>query len=266
LDSDQIEHDKLFLVNFLNDENSYIFNVDVMQNNGMFTNLHTVIKITRFQDQDYLQKGKRFGEVVAKCGKSNIRKIDGNHGQLHTYGMHRHNGLLQTFGSMKSIKKDKEVYKEFVEKIMYMAGNYFPIELSTMIQSEYSRGITSNLEDHPCHGLNVNQEGPCSISTSINFATPQHVDIRDGSISVFSWFHVGKPITDGYFVLSNLQLEVDGIFFNGVAIILIDGLLVSGDGRIIRHGTTASQFDGLLFGIQFAANGISMNSRIEEND
>ena len=51
-----------------------------------------------------------------------------------------------------------------------------------------------------------------------------------------------------------------------MAIKLVDGLLVSGDGRIICHGTTASQFDGQLFGIQFSANGISMNSKVEEND
>ena len=43
----------------------------------------------------------------------------------------------------------------------------------------------------------------------------------------------------------------------------MDGLLVTGDGRMIRHGTTALVVDGSIFGVQFAANGILMSSNME---
>src|SRR5688500_12501609 len=98
--------------------------------------------------------------------------------------------------------------------MMKMAENYFPIELAAMIQSEYKRGISSSLNDCPCHDLVSGREGSCSISTSVNFATPQHVDICDGSIRIFSWVHIGKPITAEYFVLSNLQVTIEGQEYN----------------------------------------------------
>lgn len=149
---------------------------------------------------------------------------------------------------------------------MEIAENKFPIELATMVQAEYSRGISSGLQDHPCNNLNDNVEGPCSISTSVNFATPQHVDIRDGSISVFGWLHLNKPVIPRYFLLSNLKVSVNGRVYNGLAIKLVDGLLMTGDGRFIRHGTTTSKVKGTIFGYQFAANGVSMSSNIEAVD
>ena len=129
-----------------------------------------------------------------------------------------------------------------------------------MIQSEYSCGISSELEHHPCNDLDSNIDGPCSISTSVNFATPQHVDIWDGSMSIFGWFHIGHPITNSYFLLSNLKVICDGTEYNGVAIKLTDGLIIAGDGQMICHGTTTAKFDGSIFGIQFAANALSMSS------
>src|SRR5688572_23142514 len=119
--------------------------------------------------------------------------------------MHRFNGKFIPFSETKSMLAKKPIYKRFVEQLMIMAENYFPLELAVMIQSEYSRGITRELEYHPCNGLTSNIDGPCSISTSVNFATPQHVDVRDGSKSIFGWFHLNPPKTDQYFLLSHLR-------------------------------------------------------------
>jgi hypothetical protein len=243
-----------------------MINVDVMQPSGLFDDLHSTIKISRCLDKPYLCNGKAFGKVVAATSTSGIRKLDGNHGSLHTYGMHRHNGVFKTFADTLLLKQDIHIYKNFVDSVMEMAEHYFPIELSVMIQSEYSRGITSYLDNHPCNSLISKREGPCSISTSINFATPQHVDVRDGSSSIFGWFHIGNPITNRYFLMSNLKIDIHGRVYTGLAVKLVDGLLVAGDGHIICHGTTASEFDGSIFGIQFAANGISMSSKMEVND
>src|SRR5687767_4900169 len=73
-------------------------------------------------------------------------------------------------------------------------------------------------------------------------------------------FHIGKPIADGYFVLSNLCIKVQESYYNGMAFKLVDGLVVTGNSQIIHHGTTSSKFNGSIFGIQFAANGISVSS------
>jgi len=66
--------------------------------------------------------------------------------------------------------------------------------------------------------------------------------------------------------MSNLKINICGREFTGLAVKLVDGLLVSGNSHIICHGTTASEFDGSIFGIQFAANCISMGSKMEVND
>jgi len=126
-------------------------------------------------DQDYLLNGKAFGKVVAATSTSGIRKTDGNHGHLHTYGMHRHNGVFKTFADTLLLKHDQHIYNNFVNLVLDMAKQYFPIELSVMIQSEYSWGITSYLDNHLCNSLMSKREDPCSISTNISFATPQHV-------------------------------------------------------------------------------------------
>lgn len=263
MSEEQIRTDNILVIDMNTETSACVINVDVMQANGSFNKLHSTIKITKLLDEKYLSNCKEFGKVVDRFSSSGIRKLDGNHGHLHTFGMHRYNGLFKPFSDTLVMNADQLIYKTFVDSVMDMAKNYFPIELSLMIQSEYSRGITSFLNDHPCNNLISKRDGPCSISTSINFATPQHVDVWDGSISIFGWFHIGQPISDGYFLLSNLKVKMDGHDYTGLAIKLVDGLLVTGDGQMICHGTTTSRFNGSIFGIQFAANGISMGSKLE---
>ena len=68
-----------------------ILNVDVIQCNGLLNNLHTTIKVIRCYDNKFLSHAKAFGEVVTSNLSSGIRKLDGNHGQLHTFRMHQYN-------------------------------------------------------------------------------------------------------------------------------------------------------------------------------
>ena len=91
------------------------------------------------------------------------------------------------------------------------------------------------------------------------------MDVRDGSISIFGWFHLNKPKNDVFFVLGNLKIKVNDTEYTGLAIKIVDGLIMTADGRMIRHGTTASDYDGSIFGMQFAANSISMGSKLEED-
>ena len=107
------------------------------------------------------------------------------------------------------------------------------------------------------------KEGPCSISTSIDFATLQHENTCDGFISVFGQVHLNTHTTNKYFLLSNLQVKVETKVYNGLAIKLVNGLLISGDGQMIQHGTTSSKVDSCIFKLQFSANGVSMKSKVE---
>ena len=61
--------------------------------------------------------------------------------------------------------------------------------------------------------------------------------------------------------MSNLSLEVEGVKYNGVAVKLVDGLMITFDGRMIRHGTTICDHVGPIHGFHIAANGISMRSK-----
>ena len=264
LSSVQIQSDNIYVVNMDSDHVSKLLIVDIMQADGTFNNLHSILKLSKYTDKDYLLHGKRFGEFVRSSCSTGIRKSDGNHGSLHTYGLHEYNSSLEPFSSMHSIHENQLVFDNFIKSTMNMANSMFPIKLSVMIQLEYSCGITREMKYHPCHNLESDLDGPCLISTSINFATPQHVDVQDGSISIFGWFHLSNPQPDVYFILGNMGVKVDGHEFTGLAVKIVDGLVIVGNGRMLCHGTTASDYDGSIFGMQFAANGMSMVSKINE--
>jgi len=266
LTADQIINNNIYVVNLDLENIPKLLFVDVMQSNGTFNNLHSTIKINKYTNNEYLSNAKKFGVYVPLSTSTEIRKLDGNHGNLHTYGLHKYNGNLEPFSGTRLMNKNQSVFDNFIHSTMKMTNKMFPLELSVVVQSEYSRGITKYMNYHPCHNLESTHDGdgPCSISTSINFATPQHVDIQDGSISIFGWVHLTPPQSNVYFLMSNLQIDVDGKDFTGLAVKIVDDLVITGDGRMICHGMTASNYDGSIFGMQFAANGISMVSKLNE--
>lgn len=75
---------------------------------------------------------------------------------------------------------------------------------------------------------------------------------------------MGKILSDGYFLLSNNQINANGKTYNRLAIKLLDELLLTGNGCMIYYGTMPSTIDGCIFGYHIAANGISMSCKMEK--
>ena len=95
-----------------------------------------------------------------------------------------------------------------------------------------------------------------TMDLSVNLSNSSHYDVNDACQGFTIWTEE-KPGTTGgwYFVLPNMV----GTFpdsnreYNGIAIKLTHGVLVSWDGRLIRHGTSVMNRQGNVFGTFFAA-------------
>src|SRR5687768_8682241 len=141
----EIEQNNVLLLDLDTVDASYVFNINVMQNTGFYSDLHTTMKVTKCKDTTVLVDCKTFGEIVAKMNSSGVQKNDRNLGDLHTFGMHCHNGQFSNFSDNVKIQRYQGVSKQFVKLFMLMGENIFPPEKPVMVQSEYSRGITSSL-------------------------------------------------------------------------------------------------------------------------
>lgn len=100
----QLTDPNILIDDFEQGDNPIMLNDDVMWNSCRFTNLDSTLKITRCKDESFLDNVKKFNKVVAKTHKSSVRSDDEAGGHLHTYGMHRHNGLLEAFVDTKGLK------------------------------------------------------------------------------------------------------------------------------------------------------------------
>ena len=181
-----------------------------------------------------------------------------------TFGLHRHLSKLKEFLSNWKAKVTEEARKKFYEALINEIKDSFPIELAVMTQSEYSRGVTCNTKGHPGMKENLGVNGPSAFTCSINFASAQHVDIRDAGVGVFVWFRDCDKITkDGYFLLSNTMVHVNEVDYNGVAIKLVDGVMLTFDGRMIRHGTTKCHHNGKIYGFHVGPNAITIWSKVD---
>jgi hypothetical protein len=49
--------------------------------------------------------------------------------------------------------------------------------------------------------------------------------------------HTKNCNSDAYFLFGNIQVKQDTNIYNGVAIKLFDGIMISFDGRLLFHGT-----------------------------
>ena len=95
-----------------------------------------------------------------------------------------------------------------------------------------------------------------SMDLSVNLSNSSHYDVNDASQGFSIWTEEHPGTTDDwYFVLPNMH----GTFPNsdkeyyGIAIKLTHGVLISWDGRRIRHCTSMMNRRGNVFGTFFAA-------------
>jgi len=265
LTAEQIEEESIFVID-VNKVGNVQLNIEVMENNLSVEHLHTTVKITKTTDEDMLNNAKEFGSVVSELKSSGVRDDDGNPGEMHTFGLHQHNGEFMRFAEARNPRFCEQTYKAFVDSFMRQLDEKFPMELSTMTQTEYSRGISSKIIDHPANETDNQVEGSCAVSVSVNFASSQHLDVRDGSIGAILWVTEGDiSVDDIYFLLANAEVDYNGKKWKGVAIKLTDGIMISFDGRMIRHGTTECTRVERIYGFHISANAITMRAEVVRN-
>jgi hypothetical protein len=95
-----------------------------------------------------------------------------------------------------------------------------------------------------------------TMDQSVDLANSTHYDGNDASKCFTIWTEDIPGSTEGwYFVLPNVhgKRTDGGGLFEGLAIRLTHGVLVSWDGRLVRHGTSVMEREGHVYGTFYAA-------------
>jgi hypothetical protein len=95
-----------------------------------------------------------------------------------------------------------------------------------------------------------------TMDLSVDLSNSSHYDVNDASRGFTIWTEDIPGSTEGwYFVLPNVygKRSDGGGAFNGLAIRLTHGVLISWDGRLVRHGTSVVNRKGHVYGSFFAA-------------
>ena len=290
LTSEQIDMENILVIDVMEQGDTQIL-VEVMENNLTTQYLHTVIKITKTENDNLKQDARKFGELVREINSKGVRDEDGNVGTMHTFGLHNHNGLFRKFADKLHSNEYRAKYKTFYKHYLEEISQKFPATLSTMIQTEYSRGITNDMPNHPVYEelptvvttddlsqiidkkdepqivekeINTNcVDGPCAVTASVDFASSQHLDIFDGSDGVVIWVvEESESVKKRYFLMSNLKVQTATKAYNGVAVRIRDGVMIAFDGRMIRHGTTETDDLDKTYGFHVASNAKSLQSEL----
>lgn len=113
-----------------------------------------------------------------------------------------------------------------------------------------------------------------SMDVSVDLSNASHYDVNDASQGFSIWTE-DKPgsTKDWYFVLPNVfgKKEENGRTYNGMAIRLTHGVLISWDGRLIRHCTSMmnraerSHVYGTFFAAKSSVVFYGMNRKIERH-
>jgi hypothetical protein len=106
-----------------------------------------------------------------------------------------------------------------------------------------------------------------SMDISIDLGNSTHYDVNDSSPGFSIWTETNRGEADNwFFVLPNILIRHNDKTYNGVAIRLYHGAVVSWDGRIIRHGTTKTSTGSKsnhTFGWFWSSSGKLVDSSIE---
>lgn len=117
-----------------------------------------------------------------------------------------------------------------------------------------------NTDEEPGSGDGKQCVGMLRVSTtmdvSVNLANASHYDVNDASQGFSIWTEDEPGTTeDWYFVLPNVYGQIPGSkeTYNGLAIRLMHGVLVSWDGRVVRHCTSMMNRRSNVYGTFYAS-------------
>ena len=189
-------------------------------------------------------------------GASGVRANQGDLGSMHPVGTRIERDLVtRTQYVASSTLLDRPVLGACVRAAAQLASESVPAVLRVMQDMEDDADLK------PSGGMR-GDGASCRVShtmdVSVDLANSSHYDVNDASQGFSIWTE-DEPgtTTDWYFVLPNVfgKKNSAGTTYNGMAIKLTHGVLISWDGRLIRHCTSMMQRkkDCHVYGTFFAA-------------
>ena len=171
-------------------------------------------------------------------GKTNARAHSGDKGGMYSVGTR----VSQDGSSFGLTKITNRLYSSTAPNIASistaasrMAEEEFPQILHAMKQIER----VANLSAHSLMGGDKSPSIAASISVDLCNAT--HYDVNDCSYSFSIWSEdIPGSAKNWFFILPNALVRHNDRTYNGIAIRLFHGAAIAWDGRIHRHGTTAT--------------------------
>jgi len=240
------------------------FVVHVMGHDNIFSGITTTIKVRYIDCKDKLVlEANNLGLEMRRNPKIlQQRKDDGGSGYMYGFGLRNSefNTGLDEFKATEALNNfylDKE---HFVTLYSNKAAQLFPVEWAAVCNADMCHGLhqltsfAKNVEDVPCGS-------PSALYGTVDYESVQHIDFRDASLSIMllscsqSKCYCQENADGPYFVFGNVEVkDENGVLYNGVAIRVEQGAMVSFDGRVLRHCTSRKYCQCHNYGYVMAAN------------
>jgi hypothetical protein len=208
----------------------------------------------------WLESVRDHARMVAENTKGQARSTCGDLGSMHPIGTRvLHNKTEGTYVSSSGSVGLLGALRDSVVASAMLAQRSIPGVLRVIQDLETDSGVEYIPEMSGGTGDGEQRVGMHRISTtmdlSVNLANASHYDVNDASQGFSIWTE-DKPGTTAnwYFVLPNVYGHILGgnETYNGLAIKLTHGVLISWDGRVIRHCTSMMERISNVYGTFFA--------------
>lgn len=120
---------------------------------------------------------------------------------------------------------------------------------------------------HTCDDMGGDRGITASMNLSNGLRNASHYDINDGSVGCSVWTElISGDSSNWYFVVPNVLIGTNGRTYQGLALCVNKGTAIAWDGRIVRHGTSDTQFStgNSTFGWFWSADIIAMRKSMED--
>ena len=196
------------------------------QHNGV---LGTIQTRNLKQESAFLDSCLQFGRTM---GPGNCRQNAGDGGKMVTVGdLPNLPEITRNFRKSKSLQQSTFELNTTALGVLY---RYFPAVAAHIAHFEH------------CFGCPRDELGGVlgmlhRLVGSKNLVSSSHVDVLDGTVSLVVWVEtIPGSAQNCYLVFPNIQVVVEGVVYNGLAIPITHGVAVSWDARFLRHATSCS--------------------------
>jgi hypothetical protein len=165
-----------------------------------------------------------------------VRGSKGDVGSMYALGTRVLKDCISTCEYAANSKMPRDLLKQLVEAMARVGSFCFPDVLAVVHDMKEDSGVV------PVEPMGGDEKGlrvGYSIDTSVDLGNAAHYDVHDAS----QGFSVKTEDTPGtganwFFLLPNVHgVRGDGTHFNGIAIKLRHGTVISWDGRVVKHCT-----------------------------